>query len=77
VSGGFGSVLKNKRDLSTWSYRELLEEERRWGKHAMQAEEIRFEIDRRHRSYKLWALGIGAVGAIIVAVFTVLNHFSK
>jgi hypothetical protein len=35
----------------------------------MQAEEVRFEIDRRHRSYKLWVVGVGAVCAIIGAVF--------
>jgi hypothetical protein len=44
--------MKNKDDLGTWSYWELLKEERKWGKHAMQAKDIRFEIERRYRNWK-------------------------
>jgi hypothetical protein len=60
-------------DMRTWTYRELLEEDRRWGKHATQAEEARFEIERRHRTWKAIALPIGAIGGVIAAIFTILN----
>jgi hypothetical protein len=61
-------------DMSTWTYWELLEEDRRWGKHAMQAEEVRFEIERRHRNWKTIGLGITAAGGVIAAIFTILNY---
>jgi hypothetical protein len=66
--------MKNKGDLKTWSYWELLREERKWGKHAMQAEEYRFEIERRYQNWKVLTLGITASGTIIAAVFTILNY---
>lgn len=63
--------MKNRGDLSTWWYWELLKEERRWGPHAMQAEGIRFEIKRRRDEWKVWALWITAGCAVIVAIVTV------
>jgi hypothetical protein len=65
----------NRGDLSTWSYRELLKAERRYGKYDMNAEEIRFEIERRREKWKVWALWIGATGAIVAAIFTIANYF--
>jgi hypothetical protein len=62
-------------DLSTWWYWELLKEERKWGKHAMQAEGIRFEIERRYRNWKTIGLAITATGGVIAAFFTVLSYF--
>jgi len=61
-------------NMSTWTYRELLEADRRYGKHDMQAEEIRFEIERRHRTWKMIAVWIGAAGGVIAAIFTILNY---
>jgi hypothetical protein len=61
-------------NMSTWTYRELLKEDRSWPKHAMQAEEVRFEIERRHRTWKAISLPIGAIGGVIVAVFTILSY---
>jgi hypothetical protein len=67
--------MNNRGDLGTWWYWQLLKEERRWGKYAMQAEEIRFEIERRRAAWKVWALWMGAAGAVIAAVFTIANYF--
>jgi hypothetical protein len=67
--------MKNRGDLKTWWYWELLKEERRWGKYAMQAEEVRFEIDRRHTQWKVWTLWIGAICALIVAIAAVAHLF--
>jgi hypothetical protein len=59
----------------SWSYGDLLNEERRHGKHAMPAEEIRFEIERRRTQWKVWGGWITAGAAIIVAIITVANWF--
>jgi hypothetical protein len=69
--------MKNRGDLSTWWYWELLKEERRWGPHAMQAEGIRAEIARRNELQKLWAMWIGVVGALAGIVFGLIHLFSK
>jgi hypothetical protein len=69
--------MKNRGDLKTWWYWELLKEERRWGKHAMQAEEIRFEIERRRAEWKVWALWITAGGAVIAAIATIANWLNS
>jgi hypothetical protein len=53
--------VKNKGDLSTWWYWELLKEERRWGKYAMQAEEVRLEIERRREKWKTWVYGLASL----------------
>lgn len=62
-------------DMSTWTYWELLKADRSYGKHDMQADEIRSEIERRHRTWKMIALWIGAGSAVIAAIFTILNYF--
>jgi hypothetical protein len=67
--------MKNKGDLSTWWYWELAKEERRWGKHAMQAEEIRFEMERRREAWKLWGLWLGIPGAVIAAIASLVRLF--
>jgi hypothetical protein len=46
--------MKNRGDLSTWSYWELLREEKKWGPHAMQAEGIRAEAARCNQLQKQW-----------------------
>jgi hypothetical protein len=48
--------MKDRGKLSTWWYWELAAEERKWGKHAMQAEEIRFEMQRRQDNWKMWSM---------------------
>jgi hypothetical protein len=65
--------MKNKGDLHTWWYWELTKEERRFGKHDMTVEEIRYEIERRRAQWKMWALGITAAGAVIAAIVAVAN----
>jgi hypothetical protein len=67
--------MKDRGNLSTWSYWELLKEERKWGKHAMQAEEIRAELGRRREHWKTMGMWIGIPSAVIAAVFTVANFF--
>ncbi|MGA2895113.1 MAG: hypothetical protein ABSE22_19780 [Xanthobacteraceae bacterium] len=66
--------MKNKGDLSTWWYWELLREEKKWGPYAMQAEGMRAEIKRRNDLYKVIATWIGAVAGI-VAIIAGLIHF--
>jgi hypothetical protein len=56
--------MKDRGDLSTWWYWELAKEDRRWGKHAMQAEEIRFEMERRREKYKMWGLWVAIVAGV-------------
>jgi hypothetical protein len=53
----------------------LRAEERKWGKHAMQAEELRAEIERRNGAYKVIGVCITTVCAIIAVVFMALNYF--
>jgi hypothetical protein len=62
-------------DFSKWSYWRLLKEERRWGENDMNGIEVRAEIKRRRDEWKVWALWITAGGAVIAAIFTVLNYF--
>lgn len=71
-------MVKNRGDRSTWSYWELLKEDRRWGKYAMQAEETRSEIDRRHTQWNVWGgLIIAACTAILVIIGIVSLLHSK
>lgn len=67
--------MKDRGNLRTWSYWELLKEERRWGKHDMNAEEIRTEIERRREHWKTLALWLSFPVAILAAVFTIANYF--
>jgi hypothetical protein len=60
-------------DYSTWSYRKLLKEERKWGQYDMNAIEVRAEIERRRDEWKVWALWITAAGAVIAAIATIAN----
>jgi hypothetical protein len=41
----------------------------------MQAEEIRFEIERRHRNRKTIGLEITGASGVTPAIFTILNYF--
>lgn len=66
-------MAKDRGDLSTWWYFELLKADRRWGPHAMQAEGIRAEIARRNQLQKQIAVWIGAVAGI-VAIIAGLIH---
>jgi len=55
LAGGWrrdGTQHNEDQQYEHWTYWELLKEDRRWGKHPMPAEEIRFEIERRHRNWK-------------------------
>jgi hypothetical protein len=64
--------MKNKGDLSTWWYWDLLKEDRKWGPYAMQAENVRAELKRRNELWKMWGiwLGIAAVaGGALAKVF--------
>lgn len=63
--------MKNRDDLRTWWYWELLKEERRWGKDALQPEDVRFEMGRRLTAWKMWAVGVGMMGAFVVAIAVV------
>ncbi|GLH78570.1 hypothetical protein SSBR45G_34790 [Bradyrhizobium sp. SSBR45G] len=65
--------MKNQGNLSTWSYWELLKEERKWGKYDMNATEVRAEIERRREHWKTLAMWIGIPGGVIAAIVAVAN----
>jgi len=69
--------MKNKGDLSTWSYRELKAKERTLGQYDVRATEIRAEIARRQTTHKAWAMWIGVGAAVIAAIAAVAAYFSK
>jgi len=69
--------MKNRGDLSAWSYRELTSAERKLGQYDMRATEIRAEIARRQTTYRMWVLWVGVAAAVIAAIAAVAGYFSK
>jgi hypothetical protein len=69
------ATMKERGKLSTWWYWELAAEERKWGKHAMQAEEIRFEMQRRQDNWKMWSMWVALPAAIIALIGSVIHFF--
>jgi hypothetical protein len=67
--------MTNRGGLSTWSLKELLEAERRWGAFAMDATEIRAEIARRRAHQKQAYLLMGVIFAAVTAVVAVASLF--
>jgi hypothetical protein len=60
--------MRDKGNLSTRSYWGLLKQERSFGQYDMGVTEIRAEIDRRHKKWKMWAVGICATSVIVAAI---------
>ena len=53
----------------------MAKEEQKWGRYAMQAEEIRFEMERRREKWKVWGIWIGLPAAVIAAVASLVHLF--
>jgi hypothetical protein len=62
-------------DYSTWSFKELRKEDRRWGVHDMNATEVRAEIARRYAQWKHWGMLAGVFFTAVAAVAAVAAYF--
>jgi len=67
--------MTKTNDLSTWSMKELLKEDRRWGAHDMNATEVRAEIARRRAGQTQWYTWISVGAAVVSALAAVIAIF--
>jgi hypothetical protein len=63
--------MKDKGDFSTWWYWALLIEERKWGPHALQAEDVRAEIARRNKIWKMAGIWLTIAAVLIGAIWKI------
>jgi hypothetical protein len=67
--------MTETNDLSTWSMKELLEEDRRWGAHDMNATEVRAEIARRRSGQTQLYTWITVGAAVVSSLAAVIPIF--
>jgi hypothetical protein len=64
-------------DYSKWWYWELLKAKRRYSKYDMEVVDIRFEINRRERKWKTWAIWLGFLAGGIGIIAAILSLSDK